>query len=458
MPKYLDLEISLNDSPYPISRKIRVPAATDLHQLHHYLQIAMGWQLSHLHLFETPMGNFSDYEDDMDPTGEQPEFGINIEQILERKGSTITYCYDFGDDWSHTVRHLGSRIQPKHDGVALLDAVGVCPEEDSGGVWNLPKRCDGIPDRQLIEDRLAEYYHLTVDVGITEHTAFCHVHDVDELDDDVEALRNVIYDDIDERYGFDHLERFVEAPFDYEHLQLKAPDPTRAQASPILRAVMPMLVDMLSAPIKLTSSGYLPVSYVKSMYAEINQARYPIFREFQHKAVTSESAVLPVEVMRHLLERSNLVEASKTRMWLTLKGLELVVMRDYDQLYQVLLKTALRKFNWGYVYGGNTCPLQQSAAPMMILIGNFLDPDTAISDEYLFEILAGSIAGMAQEPMSKVPACPEGTEPRKLLFSRRFCYFFALFGIWELDAKPSLIAALTEPRQITVTSLGRDLV
>jgi hypothetical protein len=59
MPKYLDLEISLNDSPYPITRKLRVPAATDLHQLHNYLQIAMGWQLSHLYLLETAQGNFS---------------------------------------------------------------------------------------------------------------------------------------------------------------------------------------------------------------------------------------------------------------------------------------------------------------------------------------------------------------------------------------------------------------
>ena len=184
MPKYLDLEISLNDSPYPITRKLRVPAATDLHQLHHYLQIAMGWQLSHLHLFETAQGNFSDYEDDMDPTGEQPEFDVNIEQVLKRKGSTIIYRYDFGDDWMHTIRRIGSGIQSKHDGVKLLDAVGICPEEDSGGVWNLPKRCNKVPDHQLIAERLAEYYHLTVDVGIAEHTAFLHVHGIDDVDDE----------------------------------------------------------------------------------------------------------------------------------------------------------------------------------------------------------------------------------------------------------------------------------
>lgn len=458
MPKYLDLEISLNDSPYPITRKLRVPAATDLHQLHHYLQIAMGWQLSHLHLFETAQGNFSDYEDDMDPTSEQPEFDVNIEQVLKRKGSTIIYRYDFGDDWSHTLRHLGSGIQSKHDGVKLLDAVGICPEEDSGGVWNLPKRCNKMPDHQLIAERLAEYYHLTVDVGIAEHTAFLHVHGIDDVDDEVADLRDAIYEKIDVRYDFNHVNRFVEAPYDYKHLNIKKPEPSLAKASPILQAVMPMLLGMLSEPIKLTSSGYLPVKYVKSMFAAINQPGSTIFREFQHKAITSESTVLPVEIMRHLLVMSDLVEVSRKRLWLTSKGLDWVLMRDYDQLYHVLLKTALRKLNWGYVYGGKTCPLQQSAAPMVILIGNVLDTNTAISDDDLFELLAGCIVGIAQEPMSEEPACPEELDPRKLLFRRRFCYFFALFGIWELEAKPDLMAALTEPRQVTVTPLGRDLV
>lgn len=458
MPKYLDLEISLNDSPYPITRKLRVPAATDLHQLHHYLQIAMGWQLSHLHLFETPIGNFSDYEDDMDPTGEQPEFDIDIEQVLKRKGSTFIYRYDFGDDWSHTIRHLGSRIQPKQNGVELLEAIGACPEEDSGGVWNLPKHCNDAPDHQLIADRLAEYYHLTVEAGVTMHTAFLHVHGIDELDDDIEDLRDTVYGRIDAHYDFNHVNRFVAAPFDYKKLNIKAPDAALAKASPILQAVMPMLIDMLSAPIKLTSSGYLPVKYVKAMYSAINQPGAPIFREFQRYAIISESAVLPVEVMRHLLEMSNLVDVSRTRMWLTKKGLEWVVMRDYAQLYHVLLKTALRRLNWGCVYGGSTCPLQQSAAPMVILIGNVLDHDSAISDDDLFELLAGSIAGIAQEPMSEAPACPDDMDPRKLLFRRRFGYFFALFGIWELEAKPDLMAALTESRQITITPLGRDLV
>lgn len=180
MSKYLDLDITLKDAPYPIQRLLRIPAATDLHQLHNYIQLAMGWQLSHLHVFVTQKGNFSDYEDDFDPSDDQPECDVPVVHVLSRKGSEITYVYDFGDDWVHTVRHKGSVLADDGQGVTLLDANGACPEEDSGGVWNLPKRSQKKPDMQLIQARLNDFYHLTVDLGMATQPAFCHVHGVDD--------------------------------------------------------------------------------------------------------------------------------------------------------------------------------------------------------------------------------------------------------------------------------------
>lgn len=180
MPKYIDLEITLNDTPYPITRTLRVPAATDLHQLHYYIQLAMGWELSHLHLFTTTKGTFTDYFDDLEPSDDEPEFGIKITNVLPRKGSSMTYLYDYGDDWEHTVRHIGSVIDANDLGVRLYNATGACPEEDSGGVWNLPKRSPSQPNLELLQQQLDEFYRLTIDDCMEQEAAFCRVHGFDD--------------------------------------------------------------------------------------------------------------------------------------------------------------------------------------------------------------------------------------------------------------------------------------
>ncbi|RUO57900.1 plasmid pRiA4b ORF-3 family protein [Pseudidiomarina marina] len=470
MPKYIDLEITINDTPYPITRTLRVPAATDLHQLHYYIQLAMGWELSHLHLFTTTIGKFTDYFDDFEPSEDQPEFGIKITDVLPRKGSSMTYLYDFGDDWKHTIRHIGSVIDANERGVRLRNAIGACPKEDSGGVWNLPQRSTRKPDLTLIQQRLDEFYRLTVTDGEAPQPAFCKVHGFDQLDEDTEqfrhplsnaadqAMRFHIYDTIEDLYGFEHLQPFDNDPFGYRPLHIQAPPVELAKDAPIVRAVMPMLIDMLSKQIKYTSSGYLPVKYVKAMFAELSDNRYPMIRELQRYQPSSESVVKAATVLRHILLMSGLVETTKTTMGLTLKGLELVAMRDYAQLYLELLEATLRKFNWGCITYSNECPLQQSAAPIMLLQSSLLLPQTPVSDEMLYDLLAGIVAGIMREPIERKIWHEEDEDPRKLLFRQRYCYFFGLLGIWEHEAKPNFLAAITESRQISVTELGRSLI
>lgn len=53
MAKYITLNINLEDAPYQVSRQLLVPAKIDLYRLHYYIQLAMGWTNSHLHMFKT---------------------------------------------------------------------------------------------------------------------------------------------------------------------------------------------------------------------------------------------------------------------------------------------------------------------------------------------------------------------------------------------------------------------
>ena len=51
-------------------------------------------------------------------------------------GSRLSYTYDMGDDWQHTVRRVAT-LSPGADGPLFIctDGAGACPPEDCGGPW-----------------------------------------------------------------------------------------------------------------------------------------------------------------------------------------------------------------------------------------------------------------------------------------------------------------------------------
>lgn len=103
------LKIILKDSSPPIWRRLLVPADFTLFQLHHLIQIAMGWTNSHLH-------EFSKGKDDGDlcflpaevlgrmEEGAGPhESTTLVREILAAPDDTLDYIYDFGDYWEHLI-------------------------------------------------------------------------------------------------------------------------------------------------------------------------------------------------------------------------------------------------------------------------------------------------------------------------------------------------------------------
>ena len=127
------LRVSINDVDPPIWRTIRVQSVVDLWQLHIILQVSIGWTNSHLHQFTcdgkvygTPDPDFG--EDVFD------EHQTSLRSILKEPGDSLSYFYDFGDGWEHTV--VLKEILPYSHDIAFPTCVAAernCPPEDVGG-------------------------------------------------------------------------------------------------------------------------------------------------------------------------------------------------------------------------------------------------------------------------------------------------------------------------------------
>jgi hypothetical protein len=127
----VELKIRLKDVRPQVWRKVRVPGRYTLANLHDVIQIAMGWENSHLHQFT--IGDVSYTEPTADvPEDLRDERDARLEDFAGA-GRKFVYEYDFGDGWKHEI--VVERVhRDAIDTVATcVDGRRACPPEDSGG-------------------------------------------------------------------------------------------------------------------------------------------------------------------------------------------------------------------------------------------------------------------------------------------------------------------------------------
>jgi hypothetical protein len=131
------LYVFLLDIAPPIWRRIELSSETSLAQLHKVLQAAMGWQDYHLHEFEIGGQRYGVPDTDYDLPGEVvKDSAIKLSSALPRKGASLLYSYDFGDNWAHSVVLEDIvPIEPDTKYPRVLDGARACPPEDSGGPY-----------------------------------------------------------------------------------------------------------------------------------------------------------------------------------------------------------------------------------------------------------------------------------------------------------------------------------
>jgi hypothetical protein len=174
------LRITLRDSKPPIWRRVAVPSDITLGELHEVIQIAMGWTNSHLHQFvlrdkalkptrdeirqAIEADNWSDelmgrmrgervftmlitpFGDPTEMEGED-EDTVTLGEVCPKVKSKLTYEYDFGDGWEHTIEV--QKIEEPKSGVeypVCLAGKLACPPEDCGGIYGYYHMLDVVAD------------------------------------------------------------------------------------------------------------------------------------------------------------------------------------------------------------------------------------------------------------------------------------------------------------------------
>jgi len=138
------LKVGLRGATPPIWRRLEVPADVSLARLHRIIQVAFAWNNSHLHVFQTPYGEFGIADDEL---GHRAEAPVTLEQVVPTVGSAIRYTYDFGADWEHDV--VVEKVLDRDGTVGYPRCTGgrrAAPPEDCGGVWGYANLLETIQD------------------------------------------------------------------------------------------------------------------------------------------------------------------------------------------------------------------------------------------------------------------------------------------------------------------------
>lgn len=158
------LKVSLRDISPMIWRRLLVTSSTTIAQLHHILQIAMGWEDLHLHQFRVYGKAYGISRDGGMLFADDP-YQVTLADFKLRPRECFVYEYDMGDFWQHDIRI--ERVLPLdlHEAYPVCTGgAGDCPPEDCGGPSGykemLAERCSWDEMEQAREDLLLVAHRL----------------------------------------------------------------------------------------------------------------------------------------------------------------------------------------------------------------------------------------------------------------------------------------------------------
>jgi hypothetical protein len=160
-----------------ITRVLELPRDLNFAQLHEVLQAAFGWTDSHLHQFSVEGLTIGAPE-----AIEDKAYGPSVFEATEVQFKdltfpyevdptlTITYQYDFGDDWQHKLVLRRAEIEDGAKYPRCIAGARACPPEDVGGyssyadfleAWFDPDHEDHKANRRWVGKRFApEHFDL----------------------------------------------------------------------------------------------------------------------------------------------------------------------------------------------------------------------------------------------------------------------------------------------------------
>ncbi|GAA5033551.1 plasmid pRiA4b ORF-3 family protein [Actinopolymorpha pittospori] len=146
------VKVGLQGAKPPIWRRLLLPADASLALVHDVIQVAFGWDDSHMHVFETPFGDFGRADRELGHRAEKP---VTLEQVAAQAGAKIRYTYDFGDNWVHEI--VVEKLVDRDPALRYPSCTGgrrAAPPEDSGGIWGYEELVEALADPDHPEHEL----------------------------------------------------------------------------------------------------------------------------------------------------------------------------------------------------------------------------------------------------------------------------------------------------------------
>ena len=186
----------------PVYRVVVVNDDITFHQFHEIIQISMGWLNYHLYQFsptgygsypniqmDTPEGNLEFAPVSTLKNGHRhmfDSFKVKLTDYFQAEQDKITYIYDFGDDWTHSITLMN--ITPlKVDRPYVTKGKGKCPPEDCGGIFGYEYMLE-----VLTNPKDPEYKELLPWLGMEKGDVYdVHEFDVDEVNEELRDMINL---------------------------------------------------------------------------------------------------------------------------------------------------------------------------------------------------------------------------------------------------------------------------
>ncbi len=342
------LKITLEEIRPPIWRRIQVPGDVSLLRLHFIIQTAMGWTHTHLHEFQISDAYFgTPHEDDGRTRPLKDEKDYTLEEVVPARGGEVSYLYDFGDGWDHTI--TVEEILPPAKTRSYPCCLGgerACPPEDVGGTWGYEEFLEGINNPDHPEH---ERYLVWIG-GAFDPDAF----NQEQTD---AKLKGMDRSEMMRRYDRHHANE-IGPPLKLYHgvsQWLEGLDrKQRIQLSELAlrRDAVSMLTHLRDHSVKGTqSTGNLPLKTIRAVARELVHS--PVLdRKFGNRTykLRTEFDVWPIYFIHTLLEVGGLLDGGPgKKLTPTKKGLHFL---DHDPPVQVwfLLETWWYHTNWLIAY------------------------------------------------------------------------------------------------------------
>lgn len=443
------IKVSLIGTQPPIWRRLLIEPDTSFQDLHRIIQLAMGWQVSHLHLFQAQDGRLlGDLAEDEDGFLDfVDESAVVVSSLLTRQGQALKYEYDFGDSWEHEVK-LEKTLPGGDENEPLprcIKAVGQCPPEDVGG---LPGFYDFL---EAMEDA-AHPEHLAVREWNDGEWFEPDYVNLDQINEDLlrrQALFAEYASDQPPVMTFDfrglspnQMHELLQNPFNCPSIfkLLFNAQGVNAEAitqlldtAPVIRMAKVLVAAMEGKGIRMTGKGNLPLKHVQAMIqAGGENIVFPLARFGKPR---SEEQVLAVHLTRLLLELAGFTKKQKGYLLLKKTAETRLAKKGWLAFYQDLFAAAMSQLNWAWLDNGEGMNDVQYVAPFCFWLLSEKGGQWQPVQQYLADMLRA----FPQLPLAGHPgpySSPE--EQAKSALEHRMLTLYRILGLIERNPEQTL--------------------